>query len=298
VIQPTAHVSMARVGDWVRLSRRWASGVRRLTRYDGSVAAAVGAVLVLMVGTGARADDGTASPVNHRPYNTTLARQHRLPREPPGDRTGRFTSPSDTFPHERHSRLACLSCHDLRSTGRRLTFEAPGGCRSCHHQQPTQARCAACHQAGQLSPPVSVQVTVSVPRHDRKRRSVQFYHVKHDTLACTTCHVTPVTLAPADSVRTCTACHASHHGQSRDCASCHRTAEIMTPHQLPVQAHGACDACHTPATVARLVPARAFCLTCHSPGQDHHPPTECSACHFQRSPAELQPRLHRGGAPS
>jgi hypothetical protein len=143
-----------------------------------------------------------------------------------------------------------------------------------------------------------VQVAVAVPRHDRKRRTVQFNHVKHDTLACTTCHVTPVTLAPADSVRTCAACHASHHAQLRDCAACHRTAEITAPHQLPVQAHVACDACHTPTTVVRLVPTRSFCLVCHTPQQDHYSPTECSRCHFQRSPAELQRKLHGGGAPS
>ena len=218
--------------------------------------------------------------------------------EPPKRRTDVSVSPSDTFPHVRHSRLACLTCHDLRAKGRALTFEAPRGCQICHHQRPAQADCASCHQPGELAATLPIQVAVAVPRHDRRRRTVQFPHAKHDTLACTGCHVTPVTMAPADSARTCAGCHANHHAESRDCAACHRTAEITAPHQLPVQAHAACDACHTPATVARLVPTRSFCLACHQPQQDHYQPKECSNCHFQRSPAELQRKLRRGGAPS
>jgi hypothetical protein len=218
--------------------------------------------------------------------------------DPPESRTDVSASPSDTFPHNRHSRLACLTCHDLRSKARQLTFEAPRGCQICHHQRPAQANCASCHHRSDLPATVPEQVAVAVPRHDRRRRTVQFPHAAHDTLACTSCHSTPVTLAPADSVRACAGCHANHHAPSRDCAACHRTAAIRAPHQLPVQAHVGCDACHTPATVARLVPTRSFCLVCHTPQQDHYSPTECSACHFQRSPAELQPKLHRVGARS
>jgi hypothetical protein len=143
-----------------------------------------------------------------------------------------------------------------------------------------------------------VQVAVAVPRHDPRRRTVQFPHEKHDSLSCTGCHVTPVTLEPADSAVTCTGCHAKHHAESRNCATCHRTAAITAPHRLPVQAHARCDACHTPATVARLVPTRSFCLVCHQPQQDHYQPKECSACHFQRTPAELKSRLTSAGGPS
>jgi len=214
--------------------------------------------------------------------------------DPPESRTDVSVSPSDTFPHDRHSRLACLTCHDLRSR-ERLTFEAPRGCQICHHQRPGQADCASCHQPGELAATFPAQMAVAVPQHDRRRRTVQFPHAAHDTLACTSCHVTPVTLAPADSVLTCAGCHASHHAESRDCAGCHRSAEITAPHQQPVQAHVACDACHTLATVARLVPTRSFCLACHQPQQDHYSPTECSACHFQRTPHELQLQLRRTG---
>lgn len=217
--------------------------------------------------------------------------------DPPESRTDVSASPSDTFPHDRHDRLACLTCHDLRSR-ERLTFEAPRGCQICHHQRPAQADCASCHQPGEIAETLPEQVAVAVPKHDRRRRTVQFPHVKHDTLACTSCHVAPVTLAPADSVRTCAGCHADHHAESRNCAACHRTAGITAPHQLPVQAHVACDACHTATTVARLVPTRSFCLACHHPQQDHYEPKECSTCHFQRPPKELQRKLLKEGAPS
>ena len=215
--------------------------------------------------------------------------------DPPEHRTDVSASPSDTFPHDRHRRLACLTCHDLRSKERRLTFEAPRGCQICHHQRPAQADCASCHQSSELPVTVPTQVAVAVPKHDRRRRTVQFPHAAHDTLACTGCHVTPVTLAPADSVLTCAGCHDKHHAQSRDCATCHRSAQTTAAHRLPVQAHVACDGCHTPATVARLVPTRSFCLACHQPQQDHYAPKECSACHFQRTPQQLEPQLRRQG---
>jgi hypothetical protein len=215
--------------------------------------------------------------------------------DPPESRTDVSASSSDTFPHARHTKLACLTCHDLRSKERRLTFEAPRGCQICHHQRPAEAKCASCHHPDQLAATVPEQVAVAVPRHDRRRRTVQFPHAAHDTLACAGCHTTPITMAPADSVRTCAGCHTNHHAESRDCAACHRTGEITVAHRLPVQAHAACDACHTPATVARLVPTRSLCLTCHKSQQDHYQPKECSTCHFQRTPHELQSQLHRTG---
>ncbi len=218
--------------------------------------------------------------------------------EPPGSRSAVSASPSDTFPHKRHSRLPCLTCHDLRSKERKLTFEAPRGCQICHHQRPAQADCRKCHESDQLAATVPVQVAVTVPKHDRRRRTVRFEHVWHDTLACTTCHTTPVTLEPADSVLTCSACHAQHHGQTRNCAACHRTAAITQPHEPPVQPHIACEECHTRTTVARLMPTRAFCLVCHQPQRDHYKPKECSVCHFQRSPPDLQEAIRRGGARS
>jgi hypothetical protein len=144
--------------------------------------------------------------------------------------------------------------------------------------------------AAQPSPMV-----VTVPRHQPRQRTVPFDHPTHQQLSCTDCHVAPVTMAPADSVRTCQACHADHHAPGRTCAACHRSDTTRTAHAPPVQAHVACGACHTTTTVTALVPSRSFCLTCHAAGQDHYPDRECSTCHFQRTPAELAPEIRRGG---
>jgi hypothetical protein len=210
--------------------------------------------------------------------------------DPPESRTD-SASPSDSFPHDRHSRLACLTCHDLRSKGKQLTFEAPRGCQICHHQRPVRSDCAACHHSEELAEPRLVSVQVAVPRHLARPRDVAFEHRPHEKLKCTGCHTTAVTLAPPDSVRACASCHADHHAEGRACATCHRTDAISDPHKEPAQAHQACDACHTTATVTRLTPARSFCLTCHSSAVDHYAPKECSVCHFQSSPAQWQPRL-------
>jgi hypothetical protein len=248
------------------------------------------------------------------PFDTTSALQHTsmLPAgdlvepgrargrggDPPdveaeGGRRIAAASPADTFSHPRHRRLACITCHDPASKGRRLTFEPPRGCEICHHQRPARADCAACHARDELADPHPVQVAVTVEQRAARQRTVPFAHGPHEKVACTTCHVAPVTLAPADSVLSCSACHADHHAAGRTCATCHRSAETLAAHRPPVQAHAACDGCHQPATVARLAPTRSFCLACHQPAQDHYQDRECSACHFLRTPAELAPTLHR-----
>jgi hypothetical protein len=221
---------------------------------------------------------------------------------PPDDEAaggGRFASaaPSDSFSHPRHRRLACITCHDPASKTRRLTFVPPRGCQICHHQHPTAADCATCHAAGELEQAEPVQVAVEVKGHEPRHRTVEFAHASHAELACTGCHLTPVTLAPSDSVLSCSACHVDHHAVGRTCATCHRTAETLSAHRPLLRVHAACDACHEPSTVARLAPSRAFCLACHEPARDHYPERECSTCHFQRSPGELRPTL-QGHGPS
>lgn len=215
--------------------------------------------------------------------------------EPPGDRLAVPSSPADSFSHARHKRLTCLTCHVPGSRGHLLTFEPPRGCQICHHQRPARARCAECHETGELARPVPAQVAVEVPGHESRRRTVAFDHGTHDEFACVDCHVTPVSLAPADSVRTCAECHEDHHEVGRTCATCHRSAATWAAHEPPVRAHQACASCHTEVTVAALTPTRSFCLACHRPAVDHYPDRECSTCHFQRTPAELAPVMRRSG---
>jgi hypothetical protein len=63
-----------------------------------------------------------------------------------------------------------------------------------------------------------------------------------------------------------------------------------------VEAHTGCDACHAPAIVARLVPTRGLCLTCHAAQRDHHPGAECTVCHLGATPEGFQGRLHKAAS--
>ncbi len=201
--------------------------------------------------------------------------------------------PADTFEHARHRSLACLTCHRVQGSSR-LTFEAPRGCQICHHQAPEQSRCATCHEAGELTATTAHQVAVAVRGHESRTRPVSFRHETHRDLACTACHTAGVGLATPDSVRACAACHDDHHAAGRACATCHDQQVTYPSHAPPVEAHGGCDACHEPATVSRLVPDRALCLTCHAAQRDHEPAGECTTCHFLADPAAYRQHLSGG----
>lgn len=194
------------------------------------------------------------------------------------------------FEHRRHVSLLCPTCHDAHS-GSLLNFERPRGCQTCHHQAPEEMRCPTCHAPDQLAAPRPRVVTVTVRGRPPRPRTVGFPHARHATLRCPTCHTQPVTMAIGDSVGTCTACHDDHHQGGRTCSICHSDAAAFAPHAPPAQAHAGCDACHAVRTVARLLPDRRMCLTCHSAKADHQPGKECTTCHFLASPSDYQRRL-------
>ena len=202
-------------------------------------------------------------------------------------------APADTFEHRRHEQLACLTCHTVATGRGRLTFEPPRGCQICHHQAPVTGSCGDCHSADQVARPRDITVRVTVAGHAERARSVRFAHETHASTLCITCHATPVTLAPPDSTAACASCHDEHHAPARDCAACHTTDTPPATHAPPVEGHAACDACHAPATIARLEPDRALCLTCHAPQREHYANRECSVCHLQATPAEYRSHLRR-----
>jgi hypothetical protein len=218
------------------------------------------------------------------------------PGDPPGKANVPVASPPDTFSHQRHRRLACLTCHNTTSRRSKLTFEAPRGCQICHHQGPSRSDCATCHAEDELSPARSVSVQVAVPQHQPHSRDVSFEHSKHTKVQCVQCHTTPVSLDPEPEVKACLTCHEDHHTAQRDCATCHRTAEIKPAHAAPITAHQSCDACHRSTTVQALMPDRGFCLTCHNADDDHHAPRQCTECHFQDSPDGYRSHLLKAGA--
>ncbi len=207
-----------------------------------------------------------------------------VPKKPPR------TMAPDSFEHARHRALACLTCHPVQGSAR-LSFEAPRGCSICHHQSPDENRCDNCHQPAQLAAPRSETVTVAVRDHAPVPRAVGFRHETHQRLRCVNCHTTSVTLAPADSVRSCSACHDDHHQAGRSCGTCHNVTATFAVHAPPANAHQGCDACHATQTIARLVPDRAMCLTCHAAQASHQPGRECSTCHFLADPADYRRHL-------
>ena len=219
------------------------------------------------------------------------------PDDPPGERITPTASLADTFSHKTHRQLACITCHSTTSRTSDLTFQPPRGCQICHHQRPAKADCSACHQSEEIAPARAVTVQVQTPRQPPRDRPVGFEHAEHTEVSCTECHVAPVTLAPEPAVAACTACHDDHHAVGRDCAACHRTEAIVEAHARPVDAHRACDQCHTSSTVAALEPTRSFCLACHASETDHYEQRECSVCHLQATPEQYRARLTGGAAP-
>lgn len=211
-----------------------------------------------------------------------------------GDAHPPRAAPADTFPHERHKQLSCLTCHVTTSATARLTFTPPRGCQQCHHQQPAANNCATCHAPNELTPPVPVTVTIAVQGGTPRARPARFAHQTHTSIGCVTCHSASVTLAPDSTVASCQSCHAEHHSARRDCATCHNSFDPQA-HAPPVEGHAGCDACHRTAVVAELVPDRGLCLTCHARQRDHYTDRECTTCHLQSTPDAYRAHLRRAG---
>ena len=199
---------------------------------------------------------------------------------------------ADSFPHPRHAKVPCLTCH-LDKSGAMLTFERPRGCRECHHKDPDRADCVHCHVGATQPDSIRLKVVVAAAGRAGLERQVSFPHLTHGKLSCVGCHTTPLTLLPADSVTACHGCHDDHHTVGRSCATCHRTSAVLEPHRPPARPHVACDACHATAAIAALTPTRSLCLACHDAKVDHNPPRECTSCHFQADPEQYRARLRR-----
>ena len=215
--------------------------------------------------------------------------------DPPLVRASR--TPADSFPHDRHKSLSCITCHLSKQAHGRLTFEAPRGCMICHHQAPATLTCSKCHRDAPAMAAETVQVVVQVKNAPLRTHRVPFDHETHRQLRCVQCHTTPVTLAPSGEVARCSTCHEDHHAAGRACASCHAESgpERRAAHAPPAAAHEGCDACHRSEEVRGLVPDRRLCLTCHVKQHDHYATQECTVCHFQAGPVQYQAHLRQGG---
>lgn len=202
--------------------------------------------------------------------------------------------PADTFPHARHARFNCLTCH-LSASQSMLAFKRPEGCQRCHHRDPARLECSTCHRPDSVPATMERHLSISAAGRPPQDRVVTFPHRRHARLGCTTCHGEPGSLLPVDSAATCQGCHAQHHEAGRDCATCHTNPSLLKIHGPPARVHVACDACHATANIAALTPTRSFCLVCHRAQVDHQVGRECTTCHFQATPEQYRARLLRQG---
>ena len=230
---------------------------------------------------------------------TALAPEIRAPRgkgdappdDPPPAALTAGPAVQDSFSHERHKKLRCTTCHDVKSKTNTLTFKPPRGCQICHHQAPAVSQCSVCHRTEELAGTLPETLTVKTAAQDAptRTRGVAFAHAAHSKVRCQTCHAAAVTLAPPAAVTACRDCHADHHAPGIDCATCHRAETTYKGHVR--ESHVQCTACHAQATVARLAPTRSFCLACHEPKVDHYRSRECTECHMLASPDAYRPSL-------
>ncbi len=199
-------------------------------------------------------------------------------------------TPADTFPHDRHEALKCLTCHVTDEGHGDLTFQQPRGCNVCHHRAPSTNDCTVCHQPEDLAQPFGRVLAIEVDDNQPRSRPVDFLHTVHAEKNCVDCHREPASLAPDSATASCQACHEDHHQAKNQCAQCHRTTAVQEAHTL-AQGHGGCTECHEEGTIAQLVPERTYCLVCHEDDVDHYPEKMCVVCHLQNEPGEYRQEL-------
>lgn len=183
------------------------------------------------------------------------------------------------FPHDRHSRYDCTTCHDSSQKHATLKITPPGDCMSCHHGPPAVTTCATCHPGGETAVVVRRNVAMTLATKAPPRtRSLEFDHGRHQSLDCAACHRPPFEKRPKVD---CTSCHAQHHRPEARCATCHE-APAPAAHPLVLHETGcAGSGCHaTDHSAGPTLSGRRLCLTCHLDRQDHQPGQDCAGCHL------------------
>ena len=204
----------------------------------------------------------------------------------------------DTFPHDRHTDLNCITCHTTRDGRAGLVFAQPRGCLLCHHQDGVGADCAQCHADGGPPQALPVRLTVTVTSRGAATHDAAFGHAPHASVACGDCHRSGAALETSAAARECRDCHDDHHAPEQECATCHVTVRAPDAHAPPVEAHMACADCHAERTIRRLTPDREFCIACHEPQRaGHYANRQCTTCHMLSTPEAWRRHLVRAGTP-
>jgi nitrate/TMAO reductase-like tetraheme cytochrome c subunit len=202
------------------------------------------------------------------------------------------------FSHATHRGVQCSACHSTTGpTHGAVRLQSARDCERCHHESTVRSlgggrdACLHCHRAGALpAGPLAVTVRTSTAAAPIAR-TLPFAHATHSSLACASCHTTPVTLAAAVS---CSQCHADHHAAARDCRTCH---DALAAHR-GTQVHLGCTGggCHTDRAVSALASTRNVCLSCHVAQADHKPGRDCGACHQVHWAPGAQPAVRSGAS--
>lgn len=181
------------------------------------------------------------------------------------------------FRHASHDAIACSRCHSSIQEHGRVNIAVPRDCFACHHAADQRATCADCHDGAALRDrPYAIAQTFQIAARPAEQRVLPFAHAEHGSIACTTCHTEPLTLA-ARAID-CASCHAEHHDASASCTRCHVEAPAAAH---PAASHVTCTGagCHLPQPFTEQPRTRTLCLSCHQAYAEHKPAGNCVDCH-------------------
>ena len=151
---------------------------------------------------------------------------------------------------QRHSSLACNSCHERTDNSATPRFPGHKACTDCHRSQfttPQVPMCKICHtDISSNNPPLK-----SFPTTFNEPFNVKFDHAQHNT-------------GSARPQRGCAGCHSS---------PINRGVGLSIPANLA--AHNGCYTCHTPASKSNAGREIASCGVCHD--QKAYRPTTTAA---------------------
>ncbi|MDH5588510.1 MAG: hypothetical protein OEZ65_00545 [Gemmatimonadota bacterium] len=168
------------------------------------------------------------------------------------------TQVAKPFDHNRHTSVACATCH---TSGTSVVRNNPAWCANCHHGNRPEGQCVRCHRSGELQG-LKVETPFNLPG-GLAERSLDFPHEAHAPVGCSACHGRPPRAVSDDFA--CASCHEEHHGSAEvNCLGCHNGPPSWAHEESLVHntcAGGLCHKNFDPGDVGRW--ARPVCTACH-----------------------------------